>query len=80
QFPQYEAAARGFAVQANGAFWEVELTDGKSIDPLVDLLRGRGLSIRHLMEKRQTLEDLFMETVVAAEPGVDIPRARRLTG
>jgi len=38
---------------------------GKSIDPLVDLLRGRGLSIRHLMEKRQTLEDLFMETVVA---------------
>ncbi|HEV3448195.1 MAG TPA: ABC transporter ATP-binding protein [Gemmataceae bacterium] len=80
QFPQDEAAARGFAVQANGAFWEVELTDGKSIDPLVDLLRGRGLSIRHLMEKRQTLEDLFMETVVAAEPGVDIPRARRLTG
>jgi ABC-2 type transport system ATP-binding protein len=80
QFPQDEAAARGFAVQANGNFWEVELADGKSIDPLVDLLRCRGLSIRHLMEKRQTLEDLFMETVVAAEPGVDIPRARRLTG
>jgi ABC-2 type transport system ATP-binding protein len=80
QFPEDEAAARGFAVQANGAFWEVELADGKSIDPLVDLLRGRGLSIRHLMEKRQTLEDLFMETVVAAEPGVDIPRARQLTG
>jgi ABC-2 type transport system ATP-binding protein len=80
QFPEDEAAARGFAVQANGAFWEVELADGKSIDPLVDLLRGRGLSIRHLMEKRQTLEDLFMETVVAAEPGVDIPRTRRLTG
>ncbi|HEV3081871.1 MAG TPA: ABC transporter ATP-binding protein, partial [Gemmataceae bacterium] len=58
QFPRDEAAARGFAVQANGAFWEVELADGKSIDPLVDLLRGRGLSIRHLMEKRQTLEDL----------------------
>jgi ABC-2 type transport system ATP-binding protein len=80
QFPEDEAAARGFAVQANGAFWEVELADGRSIDPLVDLLRGRGLSIRHLMEKRQTLEDLFMETVVAAEPGVDIPRARQLTG
>jgi ABC-2 type transport system ATP-binding protein len=80
QFPRDEAAARGFAVQPNGNFWEVELADGKSIDPLVDLLRGRGLSIRHLMEKRQTLEDLFMETVVAAEPGVDILRTRRLTG
>ena len=52
---------------------ELELTDGQSIDPVVDLLRARGLSIRHLIEKRQTLEELFMETVQAAEPGVDAP-------
>ena len=42
----------------------------------VDLLRQRNLNLRHLVEKRQTLEELFMETVDAAEPGVDAPRAR----
>ena len=47
--------------------------DGQSIDPVVDLLRSRGLSLRHLVEKRFTLEVIFMETVVAAEPGVDVP-------
>ena len=52
--------------------------DGQSIDPVVDLLRSRGLNLRHLTEKRQTLEDLFVETVEAAEPGVD-QRARRRT-
>jgi ABC-2 type transport system ATP-binding protein len=34
-------------------------------------LRGRGLNLRHLVEKRQTLEELFVQTVEAAEPGVD---------
>jgi ABC-2 type transport system ATP-binding protein len=56
--------------------WEVALTDGQSIDPVIDLLRSRGLSLRHLEEKRQTLEDIFMETVVAAEPALDAPRRR----
>jgi hypothetical protein len=32
--------------------------------------------VRHLVEKRQTLEDLFVQTVEAAEPGVD--RRRRM--
>jgi hypothetical protein len=39
-------------------------------------LRSRGLSLRHLEEKHQTLEDIFMETVVAAEPALDAPRRR----
>jgi len=26
-------------------------------------VRSRGLSVRHLVEKRQTLEELFLETV-----------------
>jgi ABC-2 type transport system ATP-binding protein len=47
---------------------------------VVDLLHARGLKLRHLMEKRQTLEDLFMETVVAAEPGVDEKRPRSRQG
>ncbi|TMQ33625.1 MAG: hypothetical protein E6K70_12110 [Planctomycetota bacterium] len=62
---------QGYKVTPSGEFWEVRLAEGQSIDPLVDLVRARGLNLRHLVEKRQTLEDLFVATVVAAEPGVD---------
>ncbi len=75
--PSAELGQGGYDVSANGEFWEIGLRDGQSIDPVVDLLRSRGLSIRHLLEKRQTLEDLFVETVEAAEPGVDRPVRRR---
>jgi len=75
-FPGDEVAKQGYTVSRRGDLWEVGLTDGRNIDPVVDLLRARGLSIRHLVEKRQTLEDIFMETVVAAEPGVDAPGRR----
>jgi ABC-2 type transport system ATP-binding protein len=70
-FPSREVENRGYKVARRGVFWEVHLQDGQNIDPVVDLIHDRGLNIRHLTEKRQTLEDLFMETVVAAEPGVD---------
>jgi ABC-2 type transport system ATP-binding protein len=77
-FPQEEVAKQGYHVTRAGELWEVALKDGQSIDPVVDLLRARGLSLRHLMEKRQTLEDLFIATVEAVEPGVDdSPRKRR---
>jgi ABC-2 type transport system ATP-binding protein len=77
-FPQEEVAARGYNVTRNEPFWEVTLKDGQNIDPVVDLLRTRGLSLRHLVEKRQSLEDLFVQTVELAEPGVDrAPRPRR---
>jgi ABC-2 type transport system ATP-binding protein len=78
-FPRDDVVQQGYEVTRNGDFWEVVLTDGQSIDPVLDLLRSRGLGLRHLVEKRQTLEDLFMETVVAAEPGVDDPFARPAT-
>jgi ABC-2 type transport system ATP-binding protein len=77
-FPSEEATKQGYFATKRGDLWEVGLKDGQSIDALVDLLRGRSLSIRHLVEKRQTLEDLFVETVEAAEPGVDrVARRRR---
>jgi ABC-2 type transport system ATP-binding protein len=69
--PREELAKIGFDAQSRGDLWEIGLQDGQSIDPVVDLLRSRGLSIRHLVEKRQTLEELFMKTVDHAEPGVD---------
>jgi ABC-2 type transport system ATP-binding protein len=74
--PVEEVEKHGYQVTGNGDLWDVDLTDGQSIDPLIDLLRARGLGLRHLVEKRQTLEDLFLKTVVAAEPGVDGPRVR----
>jgi ABC-2 type transport system ATP-binding protein len=76
-FPRDEVVNKGYDVTRSGDLWEIGLKDGQSIDPLVDLLRGRGLSIRHLTEKRQTLEDIFLETVVEAEPGVDMPMRKR---
>src|SRR5262249_43834929 len=70
-FPADEVRALGYLVAPSGELWEVGLRADQTIDPVVDLLRGRGLSLRHLVEKRQTLEELFMATVTGAEPGVD---------
>jgi ABC-2 type transport system ATP-binding protein len=77
ELPREELQQQGYAVRPAGVLWEIALTDGQSIDPVVDLLRSRNLGIRHLVEKRQTLEDLFLETVEAAEPGVDARASRR---
>jgi ABC-2 type transport system ATP-binding protein len=76
-FPRDEVVKMGYMVDSAGELWEVGLKDGQTIDPVVDLLRSRSLNLRHLTEKRQTLEDLFLETVEAAEPGVDQPVKRR---
>jgi ABC-2 type transport system ATP-binding protein len=66
-FPEDEVRRQGYQVQRSGDMWEVALTDGQSIDPVIDLLRSRGLGIRHLVERRQSLEDLFIATVEPAE-------------
>ncbi len=77
EFPRDEVFKMGFDVLRAGEHWEVVLRDGQSIDPVLDLLHARGLRLRHLVEKRQTLEDLFVATVEAAEPGIDAaPRPR----
>jgi len=75
--PQAELVEKGYSVRPDGLYWEIGMPDGQALDPVVDLLRDRKLSLRHLIEKRQSLEDLFMETVEAAEPGVDAPAPRR---
>jgi ABC-2 type transport system ATP-binding protein len=75
-FPSQDVQGQGYAVRKVGPErWEVVLADGQTIDPVVGLLHARGLKLRHLVEKRQTLEDLFIETVEAAEPGIDRPAA-----
>ena len=69
--PLEEVAGLGYLVLRLGDFWEVALMAQQTIDPVVALLAARGLRLRHLVQKRQTLEDLFMATVQSAEPGVD---------
>jgi ABC-2 type transport system ATP-binding protein len=77
EFPREDVVRLGYDVSRNEEGWEVGLKEGQNIDAVVDLLRSRGLSLRHLSEKRQTLEDLFIQTVEAAEPGVDEPAPRK---
>jgi ABC-2 type transport system ATP-binding protein len=75
--PQSELTQKGYQVQPSGELWEVALTDGQSIDPVVDLIRARGLSLRHLVEKRQSLEDLFLRTVQDEDSREAKPRRPR---
>ena len=46
-------------------YWDCWLTAFES------LIAEKGLGLRHLIEKKQTLEDAFLATVEGAEPGVD---------
>src|SRR5262249_26274403 len=72
-FPAEELQAHGYQVRPHEDLWEVTLVEGQTIDPVLDLLRERGARLRHLIEKRQTLEEAFLATVEAAEPGIDGP-------
>jgi len=65
--PVVDLQNRGYDVVPLGERWEIHLTEDQSIDPVVDLIRSRGLSLRHLVEKRQTLEDMFVATVEREE-------------
>jgi ABC-2 type transport system ATP-binding protein len=69
-FPADDVRAAGFDAHADGHYWNVALKDGQAIDAVVDLLRAQGLGLRHLVEKRQTLEDTFFQTVGA---DADVP-------
>jgi ABC-2 type transport system ATP-binding protein len=64
--PQAELAALGYkATRGRDGLWEVLLLDGQDIEPVVDFVRAKGLKLRHLVEKRVSLEDIFMATVDA---------------
>src|SRR5262249_35114720 len=65
--PAAELQQNGYEVAPYGDRWEVQLAEEQSIDPVVDFLRDRGLSLRHLVEKRQSLEDMFVQAVEKEE-------------
>jgi ABC-2 type transport system ATP-binding protein len=81
-FPGDEVARLGYEViplrMGSHTLHDVILTADQTIDPVLHILTQHGLRLRHLVEKRQTLEDLFIATVDAAEPGVDdVPSRNR---
>jgi ABC-2 type transport system ATP-binding protein len=69
--PVQEIEAQGYSVSRAGDKWLVQLKDGQNIEPVLDLLRFKGLNVRHMAEKRVSLEDLFIQAVESTEPGVD---------
>lgn len=81
QFPTDAVTKLGFSVVPlpdKLDLFEVSLADGQTIDPVLQLVHDKGLNLRHLVEKKQSLEDAFLATVEGAEPGVDNrPRGRR---
>ncbi len=77
-FPEEELQKMGYSLRRIHDRWEVTLADGQSIDPCLDLLRDKRLRVSHMVEKKQTLEDIFVSLVEAAEPGVDARRRKRM--
>lgn len=79
-FPADEITKLGYQVVANGHQAEVVLEARQSIDPVLEFLQSRGFKLRHLVEKKQSLEDVFVSMVDSAEQGVDAKPARVLGG
>src|SRR5262249_38414484 len=77
-FPEAELRQKGYNLRAVGSRWEITLADGQSIDPVLQLVREKGLRLTHMVEKRQTLEDIFVSMVEAEEPGVEARRKKRM--
>jgi ABC-2 type transport system ATP-binding protein len=65
--PALDLQNQGYDVVPYDERWELNLTDKQTIDPVVDFIRARGLCLRHLVEKRQSLEDMFVQTLEKEE-------------
>ncbi len=79
-FPADAVGKLGYPVRPlpdTAGHFEVTLPEGKTIEPVMKLLSERGLTVVHIVEKKQSLEDVFMTTVEGAEPGVDKKRRGR---
>lgn len=68
-FPVQEVRNAGYKVDVVGDRVEVELTDAQSIDPVLELLWSKKVQLRHLVEQKQTLEDVFMKLVEGSSGG-----------
>jgi ABC-2 type transport system ATP-binding protein len=74
QFPADVITKMGFTVAAlpdRPEMFEISITDSQTIDAVVRMLAEKNLQLRHLVEKKQSLEEAFLATVEGSEPGVD---------
>lgn len=77
EFPAELVAKLGYQVHQVGDQYEVVTGQGdKGIDEVLVLLHQQGLKLRHLVEKKQSLEDVFVTMVESADPGTDRRAAR----
>ena len=77
QFPTEECGKLGYRCQVAGDHTEVLFGEDKSgVDKVLQLLNAKGLALRHLVEKKETLEDVFVRSVEKAESGKETRRAR----
>jgi ABC-2 type transport system ATP-binding protein len=79
ELPSREIEAMGFKVTAADGRWEIVMGDPNNIDRVLALLSERGLKLRHLVEKKQTLEDVFVSMVDQDDPGTERRTERRRT-
>jgi len=74
-FPADEAAKLGFKVETTGDRTEVVVgTDPAAIDSVLSLLSAKGLHVRHLVEQKQSLEDVFVKMVESTDRADRAPR------
>jgi ABC-2 type transport system ATP-binding protein len=71
KLPIEDLTRMGYEVAPAGEAWEVALTGEQSIDPVLEVIHRHGLNLRHLSEKRRTLEELFLSMIDDVEPGID---------
>ncbi|MFO0938803.1 MAG: ABC transporter ATP-binding protein [Gemmataceae bacterium] len=77
-FPTEEISRLGFGLHPVGERYEITVgSDHSAIDQVLSFLSEKGYKIRHLVEKKQTLEDVFVDMVDTAEPGTDDRQTRR---
>jgi ABC-2 type transport system ATP-binding protein len=69
QFPTEELSALGYSLTVVDDKAEVELPEGKSIDPVLEFLWNKGLRLRHLVQQKLTLEDVFVKMVEEKDSG-----------
>lgn len=70
-FPLADIQKLGYRIEARGGLWEVMVSDPANIDHILSLLSERGLKLRHLVEKKESLEDVFVRETDQSDPGTD---------
>lgn len=77
-FPVDEVQKLGYSSQKVGELWEVGFgQSANEIDRVLAIISEKQLHLRHLVEKKQTLEDVFVKMVDQAAPGTDDRRPVR---